>query len=284
MVSIIERAPAKINLGLDVLGKRDDGYHDLSMVMVSVDLCDYITLSDRDDEVIVVTSNSTKMPVNGKNDVFKAAQLLKDTYGITKGVCIDLDKKIPICAGMGGGSSDAAATIRGLSKLWQLNLSKQDMITIGKQIGSDVPYCIAGGCALVGGMGEKVDCIEGTLSSWVVLVKPEFGISTRTVFPEVDCQDISRVDISSIVKALKDDDYPALIANMGNSLEDISIARKPFIQKIKDKMMLSGADIALMTGSGPTVFALCKTEKQANRVVNSLKGFCKEVYKVRTLQ
>lgn len=283
MASIIERAPAKINLGLDVLGKRDDGYHDLSMVMVSVDLCDYITLSEREDNKIVISSNSPKMPVNDKNDVFKAAQLIKDDYGIKKGVSINLDKKIPICAGMGGGSSDAAATIRGLNKLWQLELTDEDMIAIGKRIGSDVPYCISGGCAQVGGMGEQIDKIDGKLSSWVVLVKPEFGISTRTVFPEVDCQEISRVDIAAITRALEANDYQALIDGMGNSLEDISIARKPFIQKIKDKMILSGADTALMTGSGPTVFALCRTEKQANRVVNSLKGFCKEVYKVRTL-
>ncbi|PNY21929.1 4-diphosphocytidyl-2-C-methyl-D-erythritol kinase [Streptococcus parauberis] len=283
MVSIIERAPAKINLGLDVLGKRDDGYHDLSMVMVSVDLCDYITLSDREDNKIVITSNSPKMPVNDKNDVFKAAQLIKADYGIKKGVSINLDKKIPICAGMGGGSSDAAATIRGLNKLWQLNLTKEEMIAIGKRIGSDVPYCISGGCAQVGGMGEQVDCIDGKLSSWVVLVKPEFGISTRTIFSEVDCQEISRVDISAIINALETNNYQALITSMGNSLENISITRKPFIQKIKDKMIFSGADVALMTGSGPTVFALCRTEKQANRAVNSLKGFCKEVYKVRTL-
>lgn len=283
METIIERAPAKINLGLDVLGRRSDGYHDLEMVMLSIDLCDYVTVEEIDGSEIIVESDCPKMPRNGRNDVYKAAQLVKDIYGIEKGVSIHLTKKIPICAGMGGGSSDAAATIRALNQLWQLQMTKQEMIAIGMKVGSDVPYCIEAGCAQVSGKGDVISPLKGSLSSWVVLVKPEFGISTRTVFPEVDVDKISRVDISEIIKAIEKDDYQHLIKTMGNSLEDVSIARKPFIQKIKDKMLSAGADVALMTGSGPTVFALCKTEKQANRVVNSLKGFCKEVYKVRTL-
>ncbi|MGT2933434.1 4-(cytidine 5'-diphospho)-2-C-methyl-D-erythritol kinase [Streptococcus catagoni] len=283
MVSIIERAPAKLNLGLDILGKRVDGYHDLSMVMISVDLCDYVTVTDRKENEIIVESDNPRMPNNQKNDVFKAARLLKDQYHIQSGVSIYLSKKIPVCAGMGGGSSDAAATIRALNKLWGLELTKEEMVKVGMQIGSDVPYCLHGGYAKVKGKGELVTPIKANLSSWVVLVKPDFGISTRTVFPDIDCDQISRVDIAKIVSSLEKNDYEGLKASIGNSLEDISIARKPFIQKIKDKMMTSGADLALMTGSGPTVFALCRNERQANRVVNSLKGFCKEVYKVRTL-
>lgn len=282
-MSIIERAPAKINLGLDILGKRDDGYHDLDMVMVSVDLCDYVTVSHLDDDKILVQSDCSKMPVNNKNDVYKAALLVKDTYKISQGVSIFLNKKIPVCAGMGGGSSDAAATIRALNRLWNLEMNCQDMIDLGKKIGSDVPYCIEAGCARVGGMGEKVEPISGRLSSWVVLVKPEFGISTRTVFPELDLERICHVDIATIVRAIENKDYQTLHLAMGNSLEEVSIVKRPFIQKIKDKMIASGADVALMTGSGPSVFALCRTEKQADRVVNSFKGFCKEVYKVRTL-
>lgn len=223
------------------------------------------------------------MPTNHNNDVYKAAQLMKDRFQIKTGVSLFLEKRIPVCAGMGGGSSDAAATIRALNQLWHLDLSQKDMIEIGMQIGSDVPYCLVAGCAQVTGKGEVVSQLAGQLSSWVVLVKPEFGISTRTVFPDINCDTISRVSIANLVAAIEAGDYNGILAEMGNSLEDISIAKRPFIQKIKDKMMQSGADIALMTGSGPTVFALCQTEKQANRVVNSLKGFCKEVYKVRTL-
>ncbi|HEK9982589.1 TPA: 4-(cytidine 5'-diphospho)-2-C-methyl-D-erythritol kinase [Streptococcus equi subsp. zooepidemicus] len=283
MTAIIERAPAKINLGLDIQGKRPDGYHDLSMVLVSVDLCDYITVDHLEEDRILLTSNCPRLPINEHNDVYKAAYLLKERFQISTGVSIFLDKRIPVCAGMGGGSSDAAAAIRALNQLWQLKLSPRQMIDIGMQIGSDVPYCLFAGCAQVTGKGEVVKPINGRLSSWVVLVKPEFGISTRTIFWDIDCETISRVPIEDLVSAIEAGDYQRLLATMGNSLEDISIAKRPFIQKVKDKMLQSGADIALMTGSGPTVFALCQTEKQANRVVNSLKGFCKEVYKVRTL-
>lgn len=283
MASIIERAPAKINLGLDIIGKRHDGYHDLDMVMVSVDLCDYVTVSPIDEDNILVESDCSKMPVNNKNDVYKAARLVKDTYGITQGVSIFLRKRIPVCAGMGGGSSDAAATLRALNRLWNLNMDCKEMIQLGMEIGSDVPYCVEAGCARVGGKGELVEQLASPFSSWVVLVKPEFGISTRIVFPKLDLERISRVDIAGIVTAIETKDYSRLQTVMGNALEDVSIAKRPFIQKVKDRMLASGADVALMTGSGPSVFALCRTEKQADRVVNSLKGFCKEVYKVRTL-
>lgn len=283
MTSIIERAPAKINLGLDIIGKHEDGYHELSMIMISVDLNDYVTVSDLETDGIIMESNNHKMPLNARNDVFKAASLIKERYGIKKGVKIVLEKSIPICAGLGGGSTDAAATIRALNKLWELNLSKDEMIEIGFAIGSDVPYCLDAGCALITGKGEVVQCLNTHLSSWVVLVKPDFGISTRTIFPEIDCNTISRVDIEALKAAILAEDYKAMIEHMGNSLEDVTISRKPFIQKIKDKMMKCGADVALMTGSGPTVFALCPSEKRADRVVNGMRGFCKEVYKVRTI-
>lgn len=283
-MEVIEKAPAKINLGLDIAGKRSDGYHELSMIMVSVDLNDYVILKSLDTDEIIMTSDNHKMPLNEKNDVYKVASLIKEKYGITTGLDISLQKSIPICAGLGGGSSDAAATIRGLNKLWNLNMGREDMIEIGFQIGSDVPYCLEAGCSLITGKGEIVERLETSLSSWVVLVKPHFGISTRTVFPEIDPETISRVDIEALKRALLAKDYERMIAQMGNSLEDVTIKRKPFIQKIKDRMLKCGADVALMTGSGPTVFALCPTEKRADRVVNSMKGFCKEVYKVRILQ
>ncbi|WP_307976079.1 4-(cytidine 5'-diphospho)-2-C-methyl-D-erythritol kinase [uncultured Streptococcus sp.] len=282
-MSIIEKAPAKINLGLDIVGKLEDGYHELSMIMVSVDLNDYVTLSEIEGSDIIVESNNHRMPLNDKNDVFKAAQLVRERFSIKKGLLISLDKSIPICAGLGGGSTDAAAVIRGLNQLWQLDLTNEEMFTIGFEVGTDVPYCIEGGCAHVSGRGEVVRPLEETISSWVVLVKPDFGISTRTVFRDVDCQTISRVDIQALERAILSKNYGDMIEYMGNSLEDVTIARKPLIQKIKDRMLKCGADVALMTGSGPTVFALCNTEKKADRVVNSMKGFCKEVYKVRTL-
>lgn len=282
-MTIIEKAPAKINLGLDICGKHDDGYHGLAMIMTSVDLNDYVSLTELDEDEIIMTSNNHRLPHNAKNDVVKAARLIKSRYGITKGVKIDLEKHIPICAGLGGGSSDAAATLRGLNKLWQLQLSDQELTQLGFEIGSDVPYCVQGGCALIKGKGEQVERLPASLSSWVVLVKPHFGVSTRTIFKEIDISTISRVPIEELKTALLNQDYSRMITHMGNSLEDITIKRHPFIQTIKDRLLTAGADVALMSGSGPTVFALCKTEKRANRVYNAMKGFCKEVYKVRSL-
>lgn len=282
-MEIIEKAPAKINLGLDICGKRDDGFHELSMIMVSVDLNDYVTVSELDEDVICIESNNLRMPLDDKNDIYKAAHLLKETYGITKGVHIRLDKQIPICAGLGGGSSDAAATLRALNQLWDLKLSQEALTKIGFEVGSDVPYCLSAGCAKVSGKGDIVEPLPVGLSGWVVLVKPDFGVSTRTIFREIKPQDISRVDIAGIEEALQTDNYNLLLETMGNSLEDITISKRPFIQKIKNRLMKGGADIALMTGSGPTVFALCSSEKRADRLVNSMKGFCKEVYKVRLL-
>lgn len=281
-MSIIEKAPAKINLGLSIIGKRHDNYHDLEMIMVSVDLNDYITVYELESDIII-ESDTSKVPLNKKNDIYKAILLIKKQFHIKKGVHVYLEKNIPVCAGLGGGSSDAAATIRALNQLWNLNMTKEEMYELGFQIGSDVPYCLESGCSYISGKGEQVERLSEKLSSWVVLVKPHFGVSTRDIFKEIDCKSITQINIHSLKNAILSNDYNALIHHMGNSLEDITIKKHPFIQKIKDKMLNSGADIALMTGSGPTVFALCPNEKRANRVFNSMKGFCKEVYKVRVL-
>lgn len=283
MMQIIEKAPAKINLGLDIAGKRSDGFHELAMIMVSVDLNDYVTLEHLDADQIILESSCSKVPLNEKNDVYKAAKMLKADFGITTGVRIYLEKSIPVCAGLGGGSSDAAATLRGLNRLWNLNLSKEELISYGFRIGSDVPYCLEAGCAMITGKGEEVSCLDASLSAWAVLVKPDFGVSTRTIFKDIQPETISRVPIEELKTSLLAGDYDKMLTFMGNSLEDVTIAKRPFIQKVKDRMIKSGADVALMSGSGPTVFALCRTSKQADRVVNSMKGFCKEVYKVRIL-
>lgn len=232
-MEIVEKAPAKINLGLDIVGKRQDGFHELSMIMVSVDLNDYITITEIAEDQVIVNSNSCKLPLNSKNDVCKAAQLLKERYQISTGLEITLQKSIPICAGLGGGSSDAAATLRALNRLWELKLSEEELIEIGFKIGSDVPYCIKGGCALISGKGEIVENLPCSLSAWVVLVKPDFGISTRTIFKEIDTETISRVNIDALKEAILTNSYEDVLQFMGNSLEDITIARKPFIQKLR---------------------------------------------------
>ncbi|HFH6645773.1 TPA: 4-(cytidine 5'-diphospho)-2-C-methyl-D-erythritol kinase [Streptococcus agalactiae] len=284
-MKIFEKAPAKLNLGLDIKGRCDDGYHELAMIMVSIDLNDYVTISELKEDCIVIDSDSSKMPLNNDNDVFKAADIIKNQYGINKGVHIRLEKSIPVCAGLGGGSTDAAATIRALNRLWNLQMDYDEMVAIGFKIGSDVPYCLGGGCSLVLGKGEIVKPLPTTLRPcWIVLVKPDFGISTKSIFRDIDCKSISRVDIDLLKSAILSSDYQLMVKSMGNSLEDITITKNPVISTIKERMLNSGADVALMTGSGPTVFSMCSTEKKADRVFNSMKGFCKEVYKVRLLR
>lgn len=283
MNEIVEKAPAKINLGLDVVARREDGFHDLAMVMVNVDLSDYITVRPREDGQIVLECLAGKIPLNGKNHVYKAVQALRRHAGVEQGVTIKIEKNIPVSAGMAGGSSDAAATLRALNQLWQLDLSLEELAEIGLAVGSDVPYCIHGGCAYVTGRGEHVEAISAAPKKWLVIVKPHLGVSTGTVFKEVDIDTIRHVDVWNLRQAIEQGDYQAMLDYMGNSLEDITIARRPEIQKIKDCLKSAGADIALMSGSGPSVFALCRSEKVANRVLNSAKGFCKEVYKVRML-
>lgn len=281
---IFEKAPAKLNLGLDIKGRCDDGYHELAMIMVSIDLNDYVTISELKEDCIVIDSDSSKMPLNNDNDVFKAADIIKNQYGINKGVHIRLEKSIPVCAGLGGGSTDAAATIRALNRLWNLQMDYDEMVAIGFKIGSDVPYCLGGGCSLVLGKGEIVKPLPTLRPCWIVLVKPDFGISTKSIFRDIDCKSISRVDIDLLKSAILSSDYQLMVKSMGNSLEDITITKNPVISTIKERMLNSGADVALMTGSGPTVFSMCSTEKKADHVFNSMKGFCKEVYKVRLLR
>ncbi len=283
-MEIIEKAPAKINLGLDVLHKRADGYHELEMVMSSVDLADRLTITEMPDDKIILETNKAFLPVDKRNNVYQAVAMMKKRYGINTGVKIDIQKNIPVAAGLGGGSSDTAAALRGLNRLWQLGLSEEELIAIGVEIGTDVPYCLYGHTAFIGGKGERVQLIDPMPQCWVVLVKPKISVSTRTVFPEVEVDKISHPDIPALRGAIEADDYEEMIRQMGNSLEDITIQRHPVIQQIKDRMMKYGADAALMSGSGPTVFALTRKHSRAQRIYNALKGFCEEVYLVRTLK
>ena len=283
-MEIIEKAPAKINLSLDVLYKREDGYHEMEMVMTSVDLADRIALKTLEEDLIVIHSTNGFLPLDQRNHAYKAAKLLKDTYHIKKGVDISIEKKIPIAAGLAGGSSDAAATLRGLNRLWHLNLSNEELVLLGEQIGSDVPYCIYGGTAYATGRGEKIQQIDAPPQCWVVLVKPKKGISTWTVFENLSFEQLVHPETEKMLLAIQEKDFLQMVCNTGNALETASAIKQPDIKRIKKKMIQFGADAALMSGSGPTVYALCKTYSKAQRVYNGLKGFCNEVYLVRTLK
>lgn len=285
-MEIIEKAPAKINLGLDVLYRRElDGYHELEMVMSSVDLSDRLTIEELPENQIVVETNKAFLPIDKRNNVYQAAALLKERYGIEQGVKISIEKKIPVAAGLGGGSTDCAAALRGMNRLWNLNLSIDQLIEIGVEIGTDVPYCLHGTTSFIGGKGEIVRPLKPMPQCWVVLVKPRLSVSTRKIFQKVqDPNQLQHPDMERLSQAILDEDYEAMLQYMGNSLEDITIPKYPIVQQIKDRMIKYGADIALMSGSGPTVFALCRQHSRAQRIYNGLKGFCDEVYLVRTLK
>ncbi|MGX7149689.1 4-(cytidine 5'-diphospho)-2-C-methyl-D-erythritol kinase [Enterococcus ureasiticus] len=283
-MEIIEKAPAKINLGLDALYKRNDGYHELEMIMASVDLADRLTFELLPKNEIVIETDSSFLPVDRRNHVYQAAELLKSTFNLTQGVKIYIEKRIPVAAGLAGGSSDCAAALRGLNRLWNLGLSLEELAELGSKIGSDVPYCVHGGTAFVSGRGEKVEFLPSMPQCWVVLVKPKMSVSTSTIFGSLSFNSVEHPDICGLKQAIETDDYQLMAEKIGNALEGVTIKRHPVIQQIKDRMMKYGADAALMSGSGPTVFALCEKKTRAQRIYNGLKGFCDEVYIVRTLK
>lgn len=282
-MEIIETAPAKINLGLDALYKRDDGYHELQTIMASVDLADKLVFRDRADGEFSLTTDSGFLPVDERNLIYQVVELVRERLGINRGVEIEVRKRIPVAAGLAGGSSDAAATLRGLNRLWELNLSLSELAALGAEIGSDVPYCLLGNTSLVEGRGEIITPLPTIPQTWVVLVKPKLSVSSRKIFAALTFDDLPHPDIAALEQAIRQGNYQEMVKHLGNSLERITITKHPVVQQVKDKMLKFGADAALMSGSGPTVFALCEHYSRAQRVYNGLRGFCEEVYLVRTI-
>ena len=283
-MEIIEKAPAKINLGLDVLHKRDDGYHELEMIMASIDLADRLTFKKIKQDGIIITTNSGFLPTDRKNNIFQAIEAMKKQYSFKGGVHVNLQKNIPVAAGLGGGSSDAAATFRGIDRLFQLNASLDDMTRLATPIGTDIPFCLKGETALVTGLGEIVTPLKSPMPQcWIVLVKPKISVSTPRVFSKIDVEALSHPNIAALKSSIEDNNYSEMIKHLGNSLESYTMNKFPIVKTIKDKMLSFGADAAVMSGSGPTVIALCDKHSRAIHIANSLKGFCQEVYVVRTL-
>jgi 4-diphosphocytidyl-2-C-methyl-D-erythritol kinase len=280
---LFEKAPAKINLSLDVLKKRDDGFHEVEMVMTTIDLSDRIELHPLDNDEIKVSLESRYVPNDERNLAFKAAQLMKETYNITKGIHIKLVKSIPVSAGLGGGSSDAAAVLRGLNRMWSVGIPIEDLASLGLVIGSDVPFCVINSTALVKGRGEVIEKLPSPPPCWVILAKPDLGVSTKTIFQKVVVENLSHPNTEEIVQALMNQDFSRLCNNLGNSLESVTLEIYPEVRRLMDKMEQVGASNVLMSGSGPTVYSLVEQESKAQRIYNGLRGFCEEVYKVRLL-
>lgn len=282
-MKISVKAPAKINLALDVLGKRLDGFHEVHMVMTTIDLSDRIELTDIDEDVIKLMTDYRFVPDDSRNFAYQAANLMKKKFNITRGVQITIDKHIPVAAGLAGGSSDAAATLRGLNVLWNLNLSVEELAEIGSEIGSDVAFCVYGGTAVAKGRGEIIDPISAPPPFWVILAKPNIGVSTAEVYGNVNMETIEHAFVHEMKEAIEKQDYEAICHYLSNSLEPITTALYPEVKVIKEQMQRFGADGVLMSGSGPTVFALTKYESRMQRIYNGLRGFCDQVYAVRLL-
>ncbi|MBM7610089.1 4-diphosphocytidyl-2-C-methyl-D-erythritol kinase [Lysinibacillus composti] len=277
------KAPAKINLTLDVLYKRPDQYHEVEMIMTTVDLADRIGLDSRKDGQILISSSSGFIPNDSRNLAYQAAQLLKDTYGIQEGVLITIDKQIPIAAGLAGGSSDAAATLRGLNKLWNLNLSLDTLAELGAKIGSDVSFCVYGGTALATGRGEKIQELPAPPTCWVVLAKPKIGVSTAQVYGALRLDEVKHPNTKQMIEAIETENYDLMCDSVGNVLETVTFNLHPEVVMIKEQMKRFGADAVLMSGSGPTVFGLVDSESRLSRIYNGLRGFCEEVFAIRML-
>ncbi|MDA8354203.1 MAG: 4-(cytidine 5'-diphospho)-2-C-methyl-D-erythritol kinase [Firmicutes bacterium] len=278
------KAPAKINLTLDVLHKRDDGYHELEMVMTTIDLADRIDLTEKAAGGIQLESSSGFVPFDDRNLAYRAAQLIKGRFNINKGVHIKIDKKIPVAAGLAGGSSDAAATLKGLNQLWQLGLNLEELAELGVELGSDVPFCVLGGTAIAQGRGERLTPLPPPPPCWVILAKPPHGVSTAEVFGAFRQEKVEkRPQLEQMEAALAAGDFHGICQGLSNVLESVTLDQYPKVRLIKEKMQRFGAPGVLMSGSGPTVFSLVEQENAARRVVNSLRGFCRQVYAVRIL-
>lgn len=278
---LYEKAPAKINLTLDVLHKRPDGFHEVEMIMTTVDLADRVWIRPTDNGRIIIKASERFVPSDRKNLAYQAAELLQRQYGIREGVEITLEKSIPVAAGLAGGSSDAAATLRGLNRLWNLRLGADELATLGARIGSDVSFCVHGGTALATGRGEIIRNLPAPPNCWVILAKPAISVSTGDIYGNLDLSTVNHPETSSMIEALGAGDYDKMCQSVGNVLEGVTMDLHPQVVVLKEQMKKFGADAVLMSGSGPTVFGLVKHESRVPRIYNGLKGFCPEVYAVR---
>lgn len=281
MEQINLKAMAKINLGLDVVRKREDGYHEVRMIMQSIHLYDRLSIKKTEKAGISVETNLHFLPTNENNLVYKAAKLLMDEFDIKQGVAINLQKYIPVAAGMAGGSTDAASVLYGVNRLFHLGLSAEQLKERGVRIGADVPYCITGGTALSEGIGEKLTQLPAMPACYVLVAKPGISVSTKFVYENLKLSELTmHPDIDGMIKAVRAQDLKGIAALLSNVLETVTIKEYPVIEKIKDLMKEQGALNALMSGSGPTVFGLFDQEKAAQEAYQRLKeaGLAKQVF------
>ena len=275
------KALAKINLGLDVLGRRDNGYHDVRMVMQSVYLYDEVKIEKTEAPGIALASNLSFLPTGEGNIAYKAAQLLTEEFEIGEGVKITLNKHIPVAAGLAGGSSNAAAVLFGMNRMFRLGLTREELMARGVRLGADVPYCIMRGTVLAEGIGEELSVLPAMPKCTVLIAKPPVSVSTKVVYEALDAKEIvEHPDIDGIIEGLKKHSLKQVAACMGNVLEDVTIPMHPVIDRIKQEMIDAGALNAMMSGSGPTVFGLFESRAAAREAQRRIreKSLTRQVY------
>lgn len=284
MNNIQLKSRAKINLSLDVLEKRPDGYHEVKMIMQQIDLYDNITLVERRDrETIQILTECEFIPKSNGNIAYRAAELIRKQYNISCGLDIYIEKNIPVAAGLAGGSSNAAAVLTGLNQLWQLKLTQKQLMELGVSIGADVPFCIMGSAAIAEGIGEKLTAVDGLKNVWMVLAKPAISVSTAEVYSRLDLSKIAnRPDTLKLLKAIKERDLYTLSKNMTNVLETVTERKHPIIKDLKKKMIEYQALGSMMSGSGPTVFGIFKKYEKAKAAYENLKIINRQTYLVQS--
>lgn len=281
MDEISLKALAKINLGLDVVRRREDGYHEVRMVMQTIHLYDRLEISKKKEPEITMETNLSFLPTNENNLVYKAAKLLKDEFQMSQGVHIKLQKHIPVAAGMAGGSTDAAAVLYGMNRIFKLGLSRKQLMERGVKIGADVPYCIMRGTALAEGIGEELSALPPMVKCPVLIAKPPISVSTKFVYENLKLDETTNhPDIDRLIEDIRNQDLKKIAADMGNVLETVTIPNYPVIEQIKENMLEHGALNAMMSGSGPTVFGLFEKEETAQKAFEAVKksGLAKQVY------
>ncbi|MGI6071780.1 MAG: 4-(cytidine 5'-diphospho)-2-C-methyl-D-erythritol kinase [Lachnospiraceae bacterium] len=261
-------AYGKINIGLDVIGRRNDGYHSVRMIMQTVDICDYVTVAKKRSG-ITVGCDDPLVPGLEDNIAWKAAKLITDKYGLREGVNIFIEKNIPVAAGMAGGSTDAAAVITGMNRLFGLNMSREEQDEIAMKIGADVPFCLRRGTYLAEGLGEKLTALKDMPEAGILVVTPPFEISTKEVYAALDSIDNpERPDIDGMCEAIGRNSLTLIAERMGNILEQVTGRMHPIIGEIKREMINAGAMVSMMTGSGPTIFGLFESNETAAEAVS----------------
>lgn len=275
------KALGKINLGLDVLGRRENGYHDVRMVMQTVYLYDRIIMKKSKTPGIRLETNLYYLPVNENNLAYQAAQMLMDEFHMEEGVSIQLDKHIPVAAGMAGGSSNAAAVLFGMNRMFSLGLSQKELMERGVKLGADVPYCIMRGTVLAEGIGEILTPLSPMPKCYVLIAKPAISVSTKMVYEKLDSHEIEdHPDIDGILAGLKAGDLKKVAGSMGNVLERVTVDAYPVIDRIKEMMIKEGALNAMMSGSGPTVFGIFEEKATARKAADAIRDarLTKQVY------